>query len=86
LKYSGHKVKKIVIAIPPEYGILEKTELKRSLERADLEVLRILSLPIAKAVIIALREQRDGNLNEKVGKHILIDFSAGNKVTFFLPW
>ena len=72
---------KLVIAIPPEHGILEKTELKKALERAELEVLRILSLPIAKAVFIALREQREGgNLNDKVGKHVLIDFSSSKIV------
>ena len=66
----------MVLAIPPEYGILEKTELKKAVERADLEVLRIMSLPVAKAVAIGLREQRDGNLNERVGKHIIIDFTS----------
>jgi hypothetical protein len=45
--------------------------------------MRILSIPIAKSVFIALREQREGgNLSDKVGKHILVDFSPGETYYF----
>lgn len=77
IQSSFIKAQKLVIAVPPDFAIFEKTDLKRAIEKANLEILRILSLPTAKALVISLKEQRDANLNEKVGKHVLIDINSG---------
>ena len=77
MKNLYFKTRKVVIAVPSEYGIFEKTDLKRCIEKCDLILLRVFSLPVAKALVIALRERKESIVNLKYGQHVLIDLSSG---------
>ena len=63
-----------MFTIPANYGILEKTELKKCIDNAGLELLRLLSKPMAKVLsTIPEKPMRKG----QTIKAILIDFNSG---------
>ena len=49
----------MIISIPPEYGLSEKTELKKCIEKANLNVLKMIATPVAKIICI---EEKERNL------------------------
>jgi hypothetical protein len=50
--------------LPSGYGIFEKTDIKKCLDNINLKPLRIVSIPIAKAITLNQNENDNENTDE----------------------
>ena len=75
----------MIISIPPEYGLSEKTELKKCIEKANLNVLKMIATPVAKVICIEEKKKQklnslkpDNKINENLKSgNLLIDLDSG---------
>jgi molecular chaperone DnaK (HSP70) len=73
------KIEYIMISVPGDYGILEKTELKQSIEKAKLNLLRIVSEPVANILSINYsKKSTEHDSLPKNAQRILIDMKSSN--------
>lgn len=66
----------MILICQPKFGIFQRSDLKKYIEKTELAVKRILTLPVAEAICLSsndnMLEEKDENLN----KYILIDWNS----------
>jgi hypothetical protein len=67
----------MVLICPSQFGIFQRGDLKKCIDKTTLIVKRILTIPVAEALAISLIDKKSGQTNQSQHKYILIDWNSG---------